>query len=73
MKRLNLTPRLLRIGLSEQYVAVTKDPLVEDFLCKPLNPYGLSKQNQEDISLMLGHIYNMEVVSTRSFNHIGIT
>lgn len=66
----NLKTRILSIGSSEEY-GNNAEPLSEDTVLAPQNPYAVAKASQE----MLGRLYaqNMggEVVMTRSFNHIG--
>ncbi len=70
---LNKEVRLLFIGSSEQYGMISAENkfVDENIPTKPVNPYGISKQAQEDLILSLAHKRNMDVVLTRSFNHIG--
>lgn len=69
---MNLNPRILCIGSSEQYGLVGKESIPETRICEPANPYGLSKKVQEEMALMLCKANDIDVVFTRSFNHIGI-
>lgn len=70
---LNRPVRILFIGSSEQYgiVDLKNNYVDEKFPTKPVNPYAISKQAQEDLVLSVAHKRNLDVVLTRSFNHIG--
>jgi GDP-4-dehydro-6-deoxy-D-mannose reductase len=46
-------------------------PLEEDAPLAPTSPYGLSKLGQELLALRAAHDDKLEVIVTRSFNHIG--
>ncbi|MPZ16820.1 MAG: NAD-dependent epimerase/dehydratase family protein [Luteitalea sp.] len=46
-------------------------PLEEDAPLAPTSPYGLSKLAQELLALRAAHDDKLEVIVTRSFNHIG--
>lgn len=72
ISELNLKPRILCIGSSEQYGIVTDKPVDEITICRPENPYGSSKKSQEDILRILGKANNLDICFTRSFNHTGI-
>lgn len=72
LAEMEFKPRILFIGSSEQYGLVDNKPIRETRICKPANPYGLSKKVQEDIAQMLSFAHDLDVVFTRSFNHIGI-
>ncbi len=65
--------RVLLIGSSEQYGDITEEhlPLKESFLPRPSNPYAISKYAQELTAQMYAESYDMSIVMTRSFNHIG--
>lgn len=72
VRQQNLKTRILSIGSSEEYgdYEVEQMPLSEDYKLEPQNPYAVAKLSQE----MLGKIYTalgVDVVMTRSFNHIG--
>ncbi len=66
-------PRLLLIGSSEEYGAVTpaQCPLREDTPCHPGNPYAVSKLCAEELSLLYAKAYGLDILCTRSFNHVG--
>mgnify|MGYP003290246254 CR=1 FL=1 len=66
--------RILFIGSANQYdmTLASQDGLVSE--STPLtsdSPYSISKNTQEAILKLLAKKYNLDIVSTRSFNHIG--
>lgn len=65
--------RLLVIGSADQYGRVPADTvyLRETQPCQPRSPYAISKYAQEGLALALGLGQKLDVVLTRSFNHIG--
>ncbi len=65
--------RLLSVGSSEEYGIVDKNaiPLREDYHVKPINPYAVARLSQEMLSEVYVNGYGMDIVLTRSFNHIG--
>ena len=72
VRKQNLKTRILSIGSSEEYgeYASQDMPLKETYKLNPLNPYAVAKVSQE----MLCKVYtvlDVDVVMTRSFNHIG--
>jgi GDP-4-dehydro-6-deoxy-D-mannose reductase len=72
--RLNkIKARVLSIGSSEEYGTVTDAelPLTEDSKINPLNPYALAKYSQELIGKLYAQSFLMDIVMTRSFNHLG--
>ncbi len=73
VRLLKLNTRILSIGSSEEYGTVTeKDlPLREDMPSKPVSPYAVARVSQEMLSQVYAKGYNVDVVITRSFNHIG--
>lgn len=64
---------LLSIGSSDEYglAAQSGVPLTEEVLCRPQNPYAISKYCAEQMVLQLGKKYGLKVIHTRSFNHFG--
>lgn len=62
--------RLLSIGSSEEYGA-SAAPLSETALLCPINPYGVAKLSQEMLCRLYAKSMNLDIVMTRSFNHIG--
>ncbi len=65
--------RILSIGSSEEYGNVDPEtlPLTETSNLKPISPYAVARVSQEMISQIYADGYGMDIVMTRSFNHIG--
>lgn len=65
--------RMLSIGSSEEYGDVTPSelPLAESHALKPRSPYGVARISQEMLSEVFCSGYGLDIVMTRSFNHIG--
>ena len=73
VRKLNLPTRILSVGSSEEYgdVKETDLPLTEDHPLKPVSPYAVARVSQELLSQIYVKGYNLDIVMTRSFNHIG--
>lgn len=73
VRNANLNCKILNIGSSEEYGFVDEKnlPLVEDMSINPANPYAVTKMAQESLSNVYNLGFGMNIVSTRSFNHIG--
>ena len=69
----NIKCRILSVGSSEEYGEVDEAllPLTEEHLTKPASPYAVARISQEMISKIYAEGYNMDIILTRSFNHIG--
>lgn len=65
--------RVLSVGSSEEYGIVSKEklPLRESVDLNPISPYAVARVSQEMLSRVFAQNYNMDIVLTRSFNHIG--
>lgn len=63
--------KVLLIGSSEEYMAKNV-PLKESDEVNANNPYGISKIAQENFARMYKEKYGINIICTRSFNHIGI-
>ncbi|MBF0331522.1 MAG: GDP-mannose 4,6-dehydratase [Candidatus Omnitrophica bacterium] len=65
--------RILSVGSSEEYgpVAASEMPLKEIRPANPMNPYAVARVAQENMSRVFAKGYGMDIVCTRSFNHIG--
>lgn len=65
--------RILSIGSSEEYGNVSeKDlPLKEEQALHPISPYAVARVSQEMLSKVYCTSYGLDIVMTRSFNHIG--
>lgn len=65
--------RVLSVGSSEEYGNVDKDdlPIKEDHLLQPTSPYAVARVSQEMLSKIFSETFHLNIVLTRSFNHIG--
>ncbi len=65
--------RILSIGSSEEYgnVDASMLPLTEESPLNPISPYAVARVAQEMISRIYADGYGMDIIITRSFNHIG--
>lgn len=73
VRKFNMNTRLLSIGSSEEYEAVNVEdlPLKEDHKLNPGSPYAVARMSQELLSNVYINGYGVDIVLTRSFNHIG--
>lgn len=73
VRRSGLTCRILSIGSSEEYGSVSEEdiPLVESQRLNPLSPYAVARVSQEMMSKVYVDSFKLDIVLTRSFNHIG--
>ena len=73
IKNLNLNCRILSIGSSEEYGKVNQEaiPLKETEILNPVSPYAVARVSQELLSKVYVKGYHLDIVLTRSFNHIG--
>ena len=73
VRKFYLPTRILSIGSSEEYGnVVEKDlPLKEQHPLKPVSPYAVARVTQELLSQIYVNGYGLDIVMTRSFNHIG--
>lgn len=69
----NIDCRILSIGSSEEYgnVSPSQLPLTEESSLNPISPYAVARVAQEMISKIYENGYGMDIIMTRSFNHIG--
>jgi GDP-4-dehydro-6-deoxy-D-mannose reductase len=69
----NIKVRILSIGSSEQYGQILKEniPVEENCPQNPTSPYAISRVSQEKLSILYAKSYGLDIVCTRSFNHIG--
>jgi len=65
-------PRILSVGSSVEYGNhdVCMMPLKETYEPRPLSPYSVARVSQEMISKLYCQFYGLDIVLTRSFNHI---
>ena len=73
LKELDFSCRVLSVGSSEEYGNVSKDqlPLCENNLLQPVSPYAVARVSQEMLSKVFVDSYHLDIILTRSFNHIG--
>lgn len=73
IRGLDLECRVLSIGSSEEYgnVLPVDVPLAEEHPLKPVSPYAVARVAQEMLSGVYAEGYGLDIVMTRSFNHIG--
>ncbi len=73
VQELQLKCRVLSVGSSEEYgnVSETDLPLCEDSNLLPISPYAVARVAQEMISRVYADSYGVDIIMTRSFNHIG--
>ena len=73
IRKLNLNIRILSVGSSEEYGNVEAKylPLTEDHPLAPVSPYAVARVSQEQLSKIYAHGYGLDIIMTRSFNHIG--
>jgi GDP-4-dehydro-6-deoxy-D-mannose reductase len=65
--------RVLSVGSSEQYGNLGDNEFVleEDCSLLPVSPYAVARVAQENLSRVYCDGYGLDIVMTRSFNHIG--
>jgi len=70
---LDLKCRILSVGSSEEYGLVEENnlPLTELSPLNPVSPYAVARVSQELLSSIYSKGYGMNIIMTRSFNHIG--
>jgi GDP-4-dehydro-6-deoxy-D-mannose reductase len=65
--------RILSVGSSEEYGNVPSEciPIKETVLMRPVSPYAIARVSQEMLSQCYVSSYGLDIILTRSFNHIG--
>lgn len=73
VRMIGIKCRILSVGSSEEYGSVEiKDlPLKENHLLNPSSPFGVARVTQELLAKLYADVYGLDIVMTRSFNHIG--
>jgi len=73
VRRQSPATRVLSIGSSEEYGLVTEAdlPLRETSPLRPLSPYAVARVAQEHLGDVYVRGFGLDVVATRSFNHVG--
>jgi GDP-4-dehydro-6-deoxy-D-mannose reductase len=72
-RQCKIKPKLLIVGSSDQYGVVKSAdcPIRETLPQNPNSPYAISKTMQELTAQALSKAYGLDIIFTRSFNHIG--
>ena len=65
--------RILSVGSSEEFGDVAENdlPLTEEHPLKPLSSYAVARVSQEMLSKIYADGFALDIIMTRSFNHIG--
>jgi GDP-4-dehydro-6-deoxy-D-mannose reductase len=65
--------RIISVGSSEEFGEVTENelPLTEEHPLKPVSPYAVARVSQEMLSKIYADGFSLDIIMTRSFNHIG--
>jgi GDP-4-dehydro-6-deoxy-D-mannose reductase len=73
IRKLNLDIRILSVGSSEEYGNIREEnlPVTEDAPLNPSSPYAVARVSQELLSKVYVKGFELDIVLTRSFNHIG--
>lgn len=73
LRELKSSARILSVGSSEEYGNYPPDkmPLKEEYELKPCNPYAVARVSQEMLSKLFADSFGVNIIMTRSFNHIG--
>ncbi len=68
-----LSPRIVLVGSGEQYglVRPEENPIREDCLPRPANPYAVSKVAQDLFGFQYFVAYGLPILRVRPFNHFG--
>ena len=73
VRKIKSNARILSIGSSEEYGVVDEKelPLTEGSPLNPISPYAVARVSQEQLSQVYVKGYDLQIVCSRSFNHIG--
>lgn len=73
IKELDKKPRVLLVGSGEEYGHISEDacPIEEDTVLRPGNIYAATKSCQNMLGRIYSDAYGIDVMMSRSFNHIG--
>lgn len=65
--------RILSVGSSEEYGNVSHEnlPIRENQTLQPISPYAVARVSQELLAKVYVESFGMQIIMTRSFNHIG--
>ncbi len=73
IRKLDYNPRVLIVGSGEEYGRVTESdiPIDENTILNPSNVYAVTKSCQNMMATIYAEAYGLQLIMTRSFNHIG--
>ena len=73
LRKNNFKGRMLSVGSSEEYGNYSREllPLKEDYVLHPVSPYAIARITQENLSKVYADGFGLDIIMTRSFNHIG--
>ena len=73
VKEFNRNCRILSVGSSEEYGNVDESdlPIKESQKLRPISPYAVARVAQEMLSNVYVESYHLDIIMSRSFNHIG--
>lgn len=73
IRKLDYAPRVLIVGSGEEYGKVEKSdvPINESTVLNPGNVYAVTKSCQNMMATIYAQAYGLQLIMTRSFNHIG--
>jgi len=73
IRHLEHKPRILLVGSGEEYGIVTSDnlPIKEELIAAPTSVYAATKATQTMLGKLYANAYGLDIIMTRSFNHIG--
>ncbi|MNC22168.1 GDP-6-deoxy-D-mannose reductase [compost metagenome] len=67
------TTKIINVGSSEEYglAGLSGQPLTEDTLCNPQNPYAVSKHSAGQLIMQISKKNQLNTIHLRPFNHFG--
>jgi GDP-4-dehydro-6-deoxy-D-mannose reductase len=73
IRRMSPATRVLSVGSSEEYgvVQAADLPLRETSPLRPASPYAVARVAQEHLGDVYGRGFGLDIIATRSFNHVG--
>ncbi|MBS1517255.1 MAG: GDP-mannose 4,6-dehydratase [Bacteroidetes bacterium] len=73
VKVIGYPSRIISVGSSEEYGNVNIDalPLTEENVPNPSSPFGIARLSQEMLAKLYVNVHGLDIIMTRSFNHIG--
>ncbi|MEE5989630.1 MAG: GDP-mannose 4,6-dehydratase, partial [Lachnospiraceae bacterium] len=73
VRQLEYKPKVLMAGSGEEYGYIDPDeiPIKEEQFLRPGNIYAATKAGQNMMASVYAQAYNMQLIMTRSFNHMG--